>query len=141
MPAKKSGRPAVIDGDGWYLIGEDIQAGTYKAAGPTDDNFGLGCYRARLKNASGEPDEITANSNITGQARVTTRQGEHFETWAARSGRRPADTSDATHFLRTGGAGLLRALGRPLPAPHPPGVRRSAPRQSLNERNHRDVRP
>ncbi|WP_326791578.1 hypothetical protein OHA79_02750 [Streptomyces sp. NBC_00841] len=35
---------------------------------PADDNFGLGCYWARLKNASGELGAIIANDNITGQA-------------------------------------------------------------------------
>ncbi|MGW3246555.1 hypothetical protein [Streptomyces sp. NPDC001070] len=79
-PAKKPGAPTTIDGDGQYLAGEDIKAGTYKTAGPQDDDFGLGCYWARLKNASGEFDAIIANDNITGQARVTVHKGEYFET-------------------------------------------------------------
>ncbi|WP_431968967.1 hypothetical protein [Actinacidiphila sp. bgisy160] len=79
-PAKKPGPPTSIDGDGQYLVGEDIKAGTYKTAGPQDDDLGLGCYWARLKNASGEFDAIIANDNITGQARVTVHKGEYFET-------------------------------------------------------------
>ncbi|MFF7216671.1 hypothetical protein ACFZAU_40125 [Streptomyces sp. NPDC008238] len=79
-PTKKPGPPSTVDGDGQYLVGEDIKAGTYKTAGPQDDDFGLGCYWARLKNASGEFDAIIANDNITGQARVTVHKGEYFET-------------------------------------------------------------
>lgn len=79
-PTKKPGPPTSIDGDGQYLVGEDIQVGTYKTAGPGDGNFGLGCYWARLKNASGEFGAIIANDNITGQARVTVHKGEYFET-------------------------------------------------------------
>ncbi|MDX3357419.1 hypothetical protein PV703_29780 [Streptomyces sp. ME01-24h] len=79
-PAKKAAAPATLDGDGQFLVGEDIKAGTYKTAGPQDDDLGLGCYWARLKNASGEFEAIIANGNITGQARVTVRKGEYFET-------------------------------------------------------------
>lgn len=79
-PAKKPGPPTTIDGDGQYLVGDDIQAGTYKTSGPEDDAFGFGCYWARLKNASGELGAIIANDNITGQARVTVHKGEYFET-------------------------------------------------------------
>lgn len=78
-PTKKPGPPTTIDGDGQYLVGEDIQAGTYKTAEPEDDDFGLGCYWARNKNASGELGAIIANDNITGQTRVTVRKGEYFE--------------------------------------------------------------
>ena len=79
-PTKKPGLPTTIGGDGQYLAGEDIKPGTYKTAGPEDDNFGLGCYWARLKNSSGEFSAIIANGNITGQSRVTVRKGEYFET-------------------------------------------------------------
>ncbi|WP_051745248.1 hypothetical protein [Streptomyces yerevanensis] len=79
-PTKKPGPPDAINGDGQYLVGEDIQAGTYKTAGPENDNFGLGCYWARNKNASGEFGAIIANDNITGQSRVTVNKGEYFET-------------------------------------------------------------
>lgn len=79
-PTKKPGPPDTIEGDGQYLVGEDIQAGTYKTAGPENDNFGLGCYWARTKNASGEMEAIIANDNITGQSRVTVNRGEYFET-------------------------------------------------------------
>ncbi|MFE9538969.1 hypothetical protein [Streptomyces sp. NPDC006691] len=79
-PTKKPGLPDTIDGDGQYLVGEDIQAGTYKTAGPENDDFGLGCYWARNKNASSEMGAIIANDNITGQSRVTVNKGEYFET-------------------------------------------------------------
>ncbi|MFG3304681.1 hypothetical protein [Streptomyces wuyuanensis] len=79
-PAKKPGPPSSIDSDGTFLVGEDIQAGTYKSAGPEDDNFGLGCYWARHEDASGELTGIIANDNTTGQTRVTVNKGEYFET-------------------------------------------------------------
>ncbi|MEV8389805.1 MULTISPECIES: hypothetical protein [unclassified Streptomyces] len=79
-PSKKPGPPSSIDGDGTFLVGEDIQTGTYKTAGPEDDNFGLGCYWARHKDASGELTGIIANDSITGQTRVTVNKGEYFET-------------------------------------------------------------
>jgi hypothetical protein len=79
-PTQKPGPLAGIDGDGTFLVGEDIQAGTYKTAGPEDDTFGLGCYWARHKDASGELTGIIANDNITGQTRVTVNKGEYFET-------------------------------------------------------------
>ncbi|MBQ0983738.1 hypothetical protein KBZ10_04205 [Streptomyces sp. F63] len=79
-PAKKSGPPTSFDGDGQYLVGEDIQAGTYKTAGPDEDSVIPNCYWARLKNASGEFGAIIANDNLKGQGRVTLNKGEYFET-------------------------------------------------------------
>ncbi|WP_329449861.1 hypothetical protein OG894_03485 [Streptomyces sp. NBC_01724] len=51
-----------------------------RARRAADDNFGLGCHWARLKKASGDLGTIIASDNITGQARVTARNGEYFET-------------------------------------------------------------
>ncbi|WCN07386.1 hypothetical protein [Streptomyces sp. M92] len=79
-PTKKPGPPASFDGDGQYLVGEDIQAGTYKTAGPQDDSIIPNCYWARLKDASGEFDAIIANDNLKGQGRVTLNKGEYFQT-------------------------------------------------------------
>ncbi|MDA4888398.1 hypothetical protein PFZ55_16025 [Streptomyces sp. MS2A] len=79
-PTKKSGPPSSFDGDGQYLVGEDVQAGTYKTAGPQDDSIMPNCYWARLKDASGEFGAIIANANLEGQGRVTLNKGEYFET-------------------------------------------------------------
>lgn len=78
-PAAKPGPATTVEGDGQYLVGEDMQAGTYKTAGP-DSGLIDNCYWARTKNASGEFDAIIANDNIQGQGRVTVNKGEYFET-------------------------------------------------------------
>ncbi|MFE9819190.1 hypothetical protein [Streptomyces sp. NPDC005773] len=74
---EKPGPPSTFNGDGEYLVGEDIAAGTYKTAGG-DGSFG--CYWARLKDASGEFDAIIANNNLEGPGRVTLNKGEYFQT-------------------------------------------------------------
>ncbi|MGW4197185.1 hypothetical protein [Streptomyces sp. NPDC005004] len=79
-PAKKPGPATTVDGEGQYLVGEDMQAGTYKTAGPETGGFVDNCYWSRNKNASGEFDAIIANENLQGQGRVTVNKGEYFET-------------------------------------------------------------
>ncbi|MFE6551721.1 hypothetical protein ACFVHS_25425 [Streptomyces sp. NPDC057746] len=79
-PVKKSGPPSSFSGDGQYLVGEDIQAGTYRTAGPQKDSLIPNCYWERLKNASGEFGAIIANDNMQGQGRVTVNKGEYFKT-------------------------------------------------------------
>ncbi|MER5480850.1 hypothetical protein ABT026_28315 [Streptomyces sp. NPDC002734] len=79
-PSKKPGPPASVPGDGQYLVGEDMKAGTYKTAGPDKSGFVDNCYWARHKDASGEFDAIIANQNLQGQGRVTLNKGEYFET-------------------------------------------------------------
>ncbi|MFC8537727.1 hypothetical protein ACFUJY_27980 [Streptomyces sp. NPDC057249] len=79
-PPKKTKAPGPatsFSGDGEYLVGEDIAAGTYKTAG-ADGSFG--CYWQRAKDASGEFDSIIANNNLTGPGRVTLNKGEYFKT-------------------------------------------------------------
>lgn len=72
--------PASSFGDGTHVVGQDIQAGTYKTAGPSTSSFGA-CYWARLSNTSGEFDAIITNGVPTGQATVTVRSGDAaFET-------------------------------------------------------------
>lgn len=66
-----------FSGEGEYLVGEDIKAGTYKTAGP-DGEFG--CYWERAKDASGEFGSIIANNNLNGPGRVTLNGGEYFKT-------------------------------------------------------------
>lgn len=74
---KESGPATSFSGEGEYLVGEDIKAGTYKTAGP-DGAFG--CYWERAKDASGEFGSIIANNNLNGPGRVTLNNGEYFKT-------------------------------------------------------------
>ncbi|MFF9686544.1 hypothetical protein [Streptomyces sp. NPDC014623] len=75
-PAKPKGPPTTVEGDGEYLVGEDMKAGTYKTAGPEGS---FGCYWERASNASGEFDAIIANGNLDGSGRVTVNKGEVFK--------------------------------------------------------------
>lgn len=54
-----------IPGDGVFLVGKDIQPGTYRNDGSN------GCYWARLSGTSGTLGDILANDNVVGQAVVT----------------------------------------------------------------------
>ncbi|MFE1201520.1 hypothetical protein ACFW5V_07490 [Streptomyces sp. NPDC058762] len=74
---KEPGPATTFSGDGEYLVGEDIKAGTYKTAGPQDE---WGCYWERAKDASGEFGSIIANNNLEGTGRVTLNKGEYFKT-------------------------------------------------------------
>ena len=79
-PAEKAAaEPGEIIGQGSYLVGEDIAAGTYKTAGPSDSDLPL-CYWARNKDSSGEMDSIIANGTPEGPSRITINKGETFET-------------------------------------------------------------
>ena len=53
-------------GDGTWMVGEDIKAGTYRTKGDPD-----GCYWARLSGTSGELTDLIANGNPTGTTTVT----------------------------------------------------------------------
>ncbi|WP_405962844.1 hypothetical protein OG713_08460 [Streptomyces sp. NBC_00723] len=75
--AEPAGPATAFSGEGEYLVGEDIKAGTYKTAGPEDE---FGCYWERAKDASGEFGSIIANNNLEGPGRVTLNQGEYFKT-------------------------------------------------------------
>ncbi|MFE2326520.1 hypothetical protein ACFXD5_21750 [Streptomyces sp. NPDC059385] len=77
-PTAKPGPATSFEGDGQYLVGEDIAAGTYKTAGAADGII-PNCYWARHKDASGEFSSIIANGNIQGQTQVTVRKGEYLE--------------------------------------------------------------
>ncbi|MEV6662025.1 hypothetical protein [Streptomyces nigra] len=74
---KKPGPAASFSGEGEYLVGEDIKAGTYKTAGPEG---GFGCYWERAKDSSGEFGSIISNNNLNGPGRVTLNKGEYFKT-------------------------------------------------------------
>ncbi|MER5184123.1 hypothetical protein ABT009_38315 [Streptomyces sp. NPDC002896] len=74
---KEAGQASSFAGEGEYLVGEDIKAGTYKTAGPEGE---FGCYWERAKDASGEFGSIIANNNLEGPGRVTLNNGEYFKT-------------------------------------------------------------
>ena len=57
--------------DGTYLVGTDMEAGSYKSPG------GKGCYWARLKDDSGQ--NIIANNLGDGPARFTAKKGEYVQ--------------------------------------------------------------
>ncbi|WP_254394985.1 hypothetical protein [Streptomyces sp. AC512_CC834] len=78
-PAKKPGAATTVEGDGQYLVGENMKAGTYKTAGPEKGSIIDNCYWARTKDASGEFGAIIANENLQGQGRVTVNKGEYFQ--------------------------------------------------------------
>ncbi|WP_329218201.1 hypothetical protein OG352_18250 [Streptomyces sp. NBC_01485] len=68
---------AKISGDGEYLVGQDMEPGTYKTKGPTDGSM---CYWERAKDSSGDFDSIITNGTPTGTGRVTVKKGEVFKT-------------------------------------------------------------
>ena len=65
LPATANG-PDVSSGfgDGAYLVGSDIQPGTYRSAGTSD------CYWERLSSLTGDFDAILANDRAVGQVYV-----------------------------------------------------------------------
>ncbi|MCO1575049.1 hypothetical protein M8C13_04650 [Crossiella sp. SN42] len=64
-----------IDGDGLYLVGQDIEPGTYRTAGATQGRPD-GCYWARRRDTSGETSGIVANGYGRGPATVTIAKGD-----------------------------------------------------------------
>lgn len=79
-PAAKTvtaGAPAArVPGDGTFLVGDDIQPGTYRSSDNAE-----GCYWARLKDTTGGSGSINANEYGRGSAVVTiTAKDAAFET-------------------------------------------------------------
>lgn len=62
---ESSGSSASTISDGTYLVGADIQPGTYRNEGTS------ACYWARLSGTGGTVDDIIANDNPRGQSYVT----------------------------------------------------------------------
>lgn len=69
-PSAPSG-PLTTVTDGTYLVGTDMEVGSYKSAG------GHGCYWARMKDDAGE--NIIANNLSDGPARFTAKKGEYVQ--------------------------------------------------------------
>lgn len=63
--------------DGTYLAGTDIKAGTYKTPGPGSTDIMDSCYWSVNRDDLGE--DIVANNNITGPARITVKTGQYLE--------------------------------------------------------------
>ncbi len=60
---------STFEGEGMYLVGDDIEPGTYKAESSS------GCYWARL--ASGDTSDIVDNDNVDGPAVITVAAGDY----------------------------------------------------------------
>ncbi|MFI0906246.1 hypothetical protein ACH4TE_22365 [Streptomyces sioyaensis] len=87
-PEKAAGKaaaagPGTTVGQGSYLVGEDIAAGTYRTGGPAASDIPL-CHWARAKDSSGETGSIIASGTPQGPARVTVTKGETFQTHGCR---------------------------------------------------------
>lgn len=65
-------QPKTSFSDGTFLVGKDIQAGTYRNQTGYDS-----CYWERLSGTSGSFTEIIANDNPQGQAVVTILEGDN----------------------------------------------------------------
>jgi hypothetical protein len=61
---------AEIPGNGIFIVGEDIEPGTFRTPGPLDVEFS-NCYWARLSGTPGEFGDIIANCNAEGPVSVT----------------------------------------------------------------------
>ncbi|GIH05290.1 hypothetical protein Rhe02_33570 [Rhizocola hellebori] len=70
QPSQKVGptAPAATIAGGTWIVGEDIQPGTYRATVPDES---IGCYWARLSGLTGELDAILANANLEAGDRAT----------------------------------------------------------------------
>ncbi len=74
-PENEGGGSTTFEGDGTFVVGEDIQPGTYRTKG------GDLCYWARLKNLSGDFGAIIANNAGDGPQVVTISSSDKgFET-------------------------------------------------------------
>lgn len=62
--------PKTSFGDGVYQVGVDIQAGTYKTAGPSDPNEADSCYYKRLSDLTGNDGSIIDSELVNGPATV-----------------------------------------------------------------------
>jgi hypothetical protein len=60
--------PPTIEGTGTFLVGEDIQPGTYRSPGANDDGQ---CYWQRLSGLSGTNDDYIAYGSAEGPQVVT----------------------------------------------------------------------
>lgn len=79
VPAAPAG-PATSFGDGTYVVGTDIAAGTYKTSGPADGGIGM-CTWERLRDTSGDAAAIITGDLVQGPSTVTISSSDGaFET-------------------------------------------------------------
>jgi len=71
-PAGAPPGPATAFGDGTFLVGTDIAAGSYRSSGPPPGASGP-CSWARLRDAA-----VVATAVTRGPTRLTTSGGEHL---------------------------------------------------------------
>lgn len=62
--------PATTIDPGTYVVGKDVQAGSYRTTGPSDSSL-PNCYWARLKDTSGDATAVIANGLPGGPTTVT----------------------------------------------------------------------
>jgi hypothetical protein len=74
VTAPPPGPKTAFAGDGTFIVGTDVQPGTYRSATPDSGN----CYWALLSNLSGtgETGGIIANNNSAGPSVVTITSGD-----------------------------------------------------------------
>ncbi|MGO4202821.1 hypothetical protein AB4Z09_13925 [Rhodococcus sp. TAF43] len=70
LPKEQAAAKNTIKGDGIFLVGKDINPGTYRNSGTSS------CYWQRSSGTSGDFDEILANGNENGPAVVTIQPGD-----------------------------------------------------------------
>lgn len=64
--------PGTIPGDGTFVVGTEVQPGTYRTAGPN----GFNCYYARMADTSGELTSVITNGNASGPTTITIAEGD-----------------------------------------------------------------
>ena len=74
--AEKSLEARTVEGDGTYIVGQDVKAGVYKTSGPNDDYDS--CYYAVHPSPS-KPSDFVTNGNISGTGVVSLSNGQMFE--------------------------------------------------------------
>lgn len=75
LPKEAAAAANTFAGEGLYVVGQDVNPGTYKTGGPD----GRSCYYA-IKNGTGADSDIIDNNIVDGPATVTLKAGQVFET-------------------------------------------------------------
>jgi len=73
--AEVAAQANTIPGEGVFVVGEDVKAGSYRTAGPSSSS----CYYA-IKDGAGAGADILDNNIIEGPGAVTLADGQVFET-------------------------------------------------------------
>jgi hypothetical protein len=68
--------PATTVGDGTYVVGVDIQPGTYRTTGPSEDAAVKMCFWTRRKDTSGEFKSVIASNVAQGPTTVTIKPSD-----------------------------------------------------------------